>query len=271
MRASKYQVVLIATNAACLCALLLAGTCLDASLDLDHLVIDKVRIVTSEGITQSANAIQRVNRLVVDQPLLPGLPRGLLATRTITISLIRERLDGIDARAFPSDLVIAIPATAVESWTDSKLRRVLRHELMHLALGAALGYAHVPAWFSEGFAEWGSESLSCEAEARLRLDAVIYGGQSPNIPQLSVKIRNHIDRLGYDYLQTFFEFLDGRPGHLVSSGRMVESVREHGVVAGLEKAFRANLRSLEGEWHGYLRRRFGSFPSGFTCPPSVID
>ena len=74
-------------------------------------------------------------------------------------------------------------------------------------------------------------------------------------------------RLSYDLFTTFFEYVDDYTGGVVQSGVLLESVRDHGVEAGIRRAVGADLAALEQGWKAYLLERYGGSLEGLSCGP----
>ena len=64
---------------------------------------------------------------------------------------------------------IVVPGYGGGRAAANDMRRVLRHELAHIALHRYLSPARVPRWFNEGYATWAAGELDLEGEWRLRL------------------------------------------------------------------------------------------------------
>jgi hypothetical protein len=210
----------------------------------------RTRIVFPAGVRPDASIGERLLGLRDNNAQLPGLPEHLLLVKRITISLAADPVPGLDASSSAVDGLIVLPYDEAITWTTDKLRRVLRHELAHIATGIYMDYARLPIWFEEGFAEWVAGGLTCEGAKRLRSDLAGLSRQQLSSRPVTI-LGGGRSRLHYDYYSTFFEFVDSR-WHVLQSGALMQLVREKGVEEGLEAALGASIASVLTDWAGYV-------------------
>lgn len=216
----------------------------------EHAKIDSLRALKAINLARQATIVR-------------GLPRSLLASTAIRLSLAADAPVSADAVSFPAQRIIALPMAYWLEWHDEKLATVIRHEVAHLALAVFMYDRGLPWWFQEGFAEWATGPLSCEGEARIRLSLVSRGAKgAPHITEVHRDIPP--SRLQYDYLASFFEYLDIH--RAVSSGRLLAHVRKSGIDAALTRVFENDLETLNAEWRAYLASRYaGGLSTHFKC------
>jgi len=200
--------------------------------------------------------------IVLQQLPIPWLPRYILAGETLTIRLVSELPDGADGISSPSSRLIRLPASAL-SWDDQRLRRVLRHEITHVALTAFWNDRRSPLWLEEGLASW-QDGLNCKAEARVRLDVIGRIRDGRAMPTL-VGLRTLPTVIDNYYYGLFIRFLDERGNGDVSNGSLAAAIKERGIRAGFTEVFGTVLTELEAEWQEHLRIQFGQEGKGLSC------
>lgn len=224
--------------------------------------VARVRAVTLAAL-DSSRMLQLVASVRRQLPL-PGFPRDPFRAEPVTVTLVADVRPGFDAGAFAAQRFITLPATAVD-WSAERLKRVVRHELAHVALGVFFDLAVLPAWFREGFAEWVAGGLDCAAEARIRLDLVLRRRRAEAAPSLSDPMLGANARIAYDYAGTFFTFVEGVQPGVVSSGALLVAIKDHGIDQGFKNAVGKSLAHLEREWQRSLLDRYGYVPPNFAC------
>jgi hypothetical protein len=122
-----------------------------------------------------------IAQIIEQAPPLPALPRDAPAfgqTIHITMAASDAHFDAVTGGAVPEWGAgvanpaagwIVIPGYAGGRAATSNMRRVLRHELAHIALHRYLAPARVPRWFNEGYSVWAAGELDLEAEWQLRV------------------------------------------------------------------------------------------------------
>ena len=228
---------------------------------------ERVRVVFPATADVDPRDAQRVVDAFESQAPLSGLPADVLAKKKITISLASQPVQSLDGWSSPIPGLIALPLEKALAWPAEKLHRVIRHELAHIGMGVFLNYDEPPAWFGEGFAEWVAGGLTCEGEARIRLDLLTRRRLSRAPPQLLGPTRPSRSRLSYDLFGTFFTYVNDSTGGAVDSGVLLESVRNYGVNIGIQRAVGVEPVELERDWQSYLLRRYGGPLEELSCDP----
>lgn len=207
----------------------------------------------------------RLLAAVADQGPFSGIKGADLSRIRITLEISSDISPGTISQSQPINGVNVLPPKAVHEWGEEDLQRVVRHELAHIGLGAILGYQGIPIWFHEGFAEWSTGGLTCEGEVRIRLD--LLGRRSKGNPGPRLFGHNGMgrSRLSYDYFATFFEFLEARRPGVISSGVLLESVGDFGVLVGTSRVIGIKVEELEDRWLQYVLVRYDGLPVDFSC------
>lgn len=232
---------------------------------------EQVRVVfPAHERADSAKVLILIDALHSQVPLR-GLPADVLAGKKVTISLASQWPSGLYGRSSPIHYLIILPFAEAFSWEPDKLRRVIRHELAHIGLGTFLGYAQVPRWFDEGFAEWSVGGLTCEGEIRVRLEISMRRREQDPPPSLFVPGGLGRSRLRYDLFATFFEYIDEKWGRVVESGKLLDAVKANGVHLGLVRALGENVEALEDGWRSYLLDRYDGLPEHATQPNGITQ
>ena len=197
---------------------------------------------------------------------MPGFPNGFPLKGRITISLaVSWSNPNADAWSRPTESLIVLPLSRALAWDDAKLRRIVRHELAHLGLAAYVQYRTIPWWFDEGFAEWASGGLTCEASWRIWIEAQRRGTRGLSWPQENEPDSDLNTRLAYDLYSTFMDYLDTVWDDVVSSGALLSSVKEYGLDRAFVQVLGADLDSLLEGWRMYVTQRFATEPN---CGPA---
>jgi len=232
-------------------------------LPLREFASAEVRIVGPATIEISEGEVQRMVEAFKEQGPVPGLPRGVLDKKNITISLAAAPIAGLDGWSSPVQGLITLPLERVARWDDNGLYRAMRHELAHVALGVYMDYESTPVWVAEGFAEWVAGGLTCEGEARIRLDLLVH--EAEGRPLLVDASRSQRSRLQYDYFTSFFEFLETWGDGVVSNGELLEAIREIGANEGIERTLGLSLRDVEARWWVYVRENYSGGLDDIKC------
>ena len=154
---------------------------------------------------------------------------------------------------------IVIPGYTGGRATNSDMRRVLRHELAHIALHRYLEPARIPRWFNEGYATWAAGELDVEAGWRLRI--AFATGKAPPLDSLELDWPTATP--------------DARVAYLISASVVEYLVRESGVPAltvfmqrwratqsletALGQTYHISLDQLETYWRKDVKSRYGWF------------
>ncbi len=187
----------------------------------------------------------------------PGITRGSDRPLRIILTETEERFDSVTrgrlpdwggGAAFPASNTIVIKL-------EGNVRRVLLHELAHLALHSAV--RRVPLWFDEGYAaraadEWGRLQA-------LRVNWALLTGRTPTLQQLDGDLRAGSARAEAAYaLATtavvLLERFGGERGLEPLIGNLAETADFDGA---LRITYQVTLGQFEDMWRQELRRRYG--------------
>jgi hypothetical protein len=207
--------------------------------------------------------------------------RDLAVPRRIEIRLVKRAEDLSRAApagrgAPPWAIGVAYPDLGVvvvayrRGPMPADVRSTVRHELAHLALGAALG-ARAPRWLHEGFAYLYSSDFSID-RART-LTGMAWSGDVIPLAELddSFPAAELAAERAYAESYDFISFLArrGRSAEADDDGNRWPFRRFLALVAGgtpideaAKKAFTADLGHLFAEWQESLRQRYLMLPAG---------
>jgi hypothetical protein len=150
------------------------------------------------------------------------------------------------------------------------VRSTVRHELAHLALGAALG-ARAPRWLHEGFAYLHSSDFSIDRARTLTGmawsgDVIPLADLDDHFPAAELAAERAYAE-SYDFIS--FLARRGRSADVDDDGNRWPFRRFLALVAGgtpideaAKKAFTADLAHLFAEWQESLRQRYLMLPAG---------
>jgi hypothetical protein len=206
---------------------------------------------------------------------------GLAVPRQVEIRLVKRAEDL--ARAAPAGrgvppwaIGVAYPDLGVvvaayrRGPMPSDLRFTVRHELAHLALGAALG-ARAPRWLHEGFAYLHSSDFSLDRTRTLTGmawtgDVIPLADLDDSFPAAEIAAERAYAE-SYDFVA--FLARRGRSAEPDDDGNRWPFRRFLALVAGgtpidqaARQAFSADLAHLFDEWQGSLRQRYLMLPAG---------
>ncbi len=198
-------------------------------------------------------------------PLMPGLPRDVLAGGEIVVFLAPDAAtfdslapgvpDWSAGIAFPEGDRIVLPTFGRRA-AGGPLITVLRHELAHVALSRYLG-SGIPRWFHEGYAQLASGSWGAADAWTLRFAVLL--GQLPSLSDLSLDFRGRRLSADHAYLLSFtaVEFLH-RMGGANGFARLLERWRETGDLdLALRRTYGVTLGQFERLWRRDVSRRYG--------------
>ena len=212
------------------------------------------RVVFPDGAAITHDDAQSIMRLLNEERDLRGLPAAAgIADRFITVSLAPDLPTGVDGRTLVGQTTIILPLFRWVDWDPSRLRRVLRHELTHIAIGSFLGHLETPPWFVEGIAEWASGGLTCAGRARVGIETLRRLQAGEELPGIEDAWDSLPRRLAYDFFASFFEFLETIHPHALVGGVLVRRTHDLGLETALLETFGLELRDLEAGWTRWLR------------------
>lgn len=225
--------------------------------------VGSFRVVYPEGAELPTGFVEGLVDALEGFEHVPGIRGVVLAELGVIVSLAYSpRKQGRDGWSSPSGRLVVLPLAEAREWRKSKVRRVLRHEMAHVALHAYAPDVARPYWFEEGFAEWVAGGLDCEGEARVAIEVlrlVRVGESLPVLGELEGLARR---RLAYDLATTFFEYLEVTRPRELRNGVVLAAIRDRGVISGIREATALDLKTLEGGWHAYLDERFADWLDG---------
>ncbi len=187
----------------------------------------------------------------------PGIPEASASQLRIILAATDERFDSVTrgrlpdwggGAAFPGSNTIVLKL-------EGDVRRVLRHEMAHLALHNTV--TRVPLWFDEGYAaraagEWGRLQT-------LRVNWALLTGSSPTLRQMTVDLRAGAGRAETAYaLATTAVLLLERLGGERGLEPLIASLSGTADFDGsLRVTYQMTLGQFEELWRQELRRRYG--------------
>jgi hypothetical protein len=188
----------------------------------------------------------------------PGIPDPPARPIRLILASSRERFDSLTAGRVPEwGAAAAFPgAQTVVLRLAGDSRRVLRHELAHLALNDVVRRA--PRWFDEGYAvraagEW--DRLDA-----LRVNWIVLRGRTPTLPQIDRYLRDRTAgnaEAAYALAGTAVLYLE-RMGGDRGLGPLIAALGE---TADFDRALRTtygiSLGQFEDLWTKDLRNRYG--------------
>ncbi len=188
----------------------------------------------------------------------PGIPDPPARPMRLILASSRDRFDSLTAGRVPEwGAAAAFPgANTIVLRLSSDPRRVLRHELAHLALNDAV--RQVPRWFDEGYAvraagEW-------DRVDALRVNWIVLRGRTPSLPEVDRYLRDRTAgnaEAAYALAGTAVLYLE-RMGGDRGLGPLIGALRQ---TADFDRALRATygitLGQFEDLWTKDLRNRYG--------------
>jgi hypothetical protein len=225
----------------------------------------RVRILWPANSAVGLNTIAHLRDIILSHVSLPGVPSDQFADTTITLTFASEMSAGIDAWVRPDGHLIILSLSGIRQWEPSKLRQIVEHELAHLELEGFLGNQDLPAWFREGMAEWWSAGLTCEGTIRIQLDMAQRYNQPISMPKLFGPEGFKRSRLAYDYLASYFDWIDRRRGGVVADGQLLRAVKRDGLDAALTLLLRESAPTIRRRWWSYMLKTYDSLAASTYC------
>ena len=217
------------------------------------------RVVFPSGAAITHDDARSIMRMLNDERDLRGLPAAAsMAGRFITVSLAPDLPTGVNGRSLVAQSTVVLPLTRWVDWKPASLRRVLRHELTHIAVGRFLGHLEMPAWFVEGLAEWASGGLTCAGRARVGIETLRRLQTGKDLPSIEGAWDRIPKRLAYDFFTSFFEFLETIHPHALVGGDLVQRIHDLGLETALRVTYGLGLQDLEVGWSRWLRDQHSS-------------
>lgn len=224
----------------------------DAPLD-PFLRRGQVVVRLPDGLATDTIVTRAIIDAVLAQPAPVGFPRDWELDGVIIIRLTAGDWSEAEGRAVVDANSIELPYPAALHWSTAKMARVIRHELVHIALAAYLTNEYLPLWLDEGFAEWEAGALGGNLTLRLEMQGALKDSSWP--PPLLSLGRSRVD---YDLAATFIEYIDQQSHGGVRSTEFLASVRDLGVYRSFPKVVGTEFSDVERDWHRYVHRTYGA-------------
>lgn len=187
----------------------------------------------------------------------PGLPELDPFPIRIVLTNSKERFDSVTRGRLPDwGSGAAFPASnTVVVKVAPDLRRVLRHELAHLALRQAV--SATPLWFEEGYAaraagEWNRLDA-------LRLNWAVARGRAPTLSQLNRDLRggSNMAVAAYGLATSAVIFLERVGGERGLEPLISNLATTNDFDLALRRTHAISLSQFEYLWHEDLKKRYG--------------
>lgn len=215
--------------------------------------VGRVTAVYWPGDAGVATALAELAERSVEWPGLSG------AAGPVRLFVVRDqqRFDSLTARRLPEwGAGAAFPGTnTIVLKLDGDPRRVLRHELAHLALHHEV--RRVPLWLDEGYAAFAAGEW--DRLDALRVNLALLGGKTPRLDELSAALRGSLSEAdaAYALATTAVLFLD-RLGRDRGLGPLFANLAaEPELDRALRVTYGFSLRQFETLWRSDLRSRYG--------------
>jgi hypothetical protein len=159
--------------------------------------------------------------------------------------------------AIPEAGVIALRAYGGNRGAYDELRRVLRHELAHVALHRYLGETRIPRWFDEGYAEWSAGEFDNDAAWLLRVAFATQRAPPLDSLELSWPAMSTDARIAYLLAASVVQYMvreSGTRGLTLFLQRWRDSRRFD---TALANTYGLSVDQLEAHWKHDVKRRYG--------------
>jgi hypothetical protein len=210
-----------------------------------------------------------IAQLIERSPPLPALPadapafgqpiRIIMAADdqhfdVLTGGVIPEWGAGV---ANPSAGWIVVPGYGGGRAMTSDMRRVLRHELAHIALHRYLSPARVPRWFNEGYATWVAGELDLEGEWQLRLAFATRSAPPLDSLELAWPTATQDARTAYLLSASIVNYLVRASGVPALELFMQRWRQSQNMEQALATTYGMSVDQLEKYWVKDVRKRYG--------------
>jgi hypothetical protein len=204
-------------------------------------------------------------------PPLPALPPGAPAFGTnieIILAADDAHFDSLTGGAIPEWGVgvadsragrIIIPGYGGGRGATNDMRRVLRHELAHIALFRYLAPARIPRWFNEGYATWAAGELDFSGEWQLRV--AFATGSAPPLDSLELNWPRATQDAQIAYLlsASIVAYLVRASGQPALASFLERWRASQDMEAALAATYGISVDQLETHWLKDVRKRYGWF------------
>ena len=187
----------------------------------------------------------------------PGLPAAPPRPIRLIIAENTRRFDSLVLRRLPPwGVGAAFPGSrTVLIRLNGDPRRVLRHELAHLALHEAV--RRVPLWLDEGYAARAAGEWD-------RLDGLLMnwrllGGQVPTLDEVTAHLRGHRAdaEAAYAYATTAVLYLERLGGERGLAPLFANLAADPDLDRAMRSTYRLTLDQFETAWRRDLKGRYG--------------
>ena len=161
--------------------------------------------------------------------------------------------------ANPQAGLIVIPGYGGGRAANSDMRRVLRHELAHIALHRYLEPARIPRWFNEGYATWAAGELDVEAGWRLRIAFATRKAPPLDSLELEWPTATPDARLAYLISASVVEYLVRESGEPALATFLQRWRTSQDMESALAATYRISIDQLETYWRKDVKSRYGWF------------
>ena len=207
--------------------------------------------------------------LVRSYPPLPALPPDILSTSPpirivladsdqhfdiLTGGRIPEWGAGV---ADPEAGLIIVPGYAGGRAATSDMRKVLRHELAHVALHRYLAPGRVPRWFNEGYATWSAGQLDVEGGWILRVAFALDRAPPLDSLELSWPRATADARVAYLLSASVVEYLVRESGEAALTSFLQRWRTSQDMEQALAQTYGISIDQLERHWRRDVKRRYG--------------
>jgi hypothetical protein len=161
--------------------------------------------------------------------------------------------------ADPAAGIIVLPGYGGGRAAQSDRRRVLRHELAHVALHRYLTPSNIPRWFNEGYATWAAGELDVEGGWRLRI--AFATGRAPPLDSLELAWPTATTdaRLAYLLSASVVEYLVRASGERGLALFLERWRASRDMERALAATYGISTDQLETHWRKDVRKRYGWF------------
>ena len=210
-----------------------------------------------------------IAEMVRSYPPLPALPADILSTGPpirIILADSDQHFDAITGGripewgagvADPEAGIIIIPGYGGGRAATSDTRKVLRHELAHVALHRYLAPARVPRWFNEGYATWSAGQLDAEGGWILRVAFALDRAPPLDSLELSWPRATADARVAYLLSASVVEYLVRESGEAALASFLQEWRASQDMDQALATTYRMSIDQLERYWRRDVKRRYG--------------
>lgn len=186
----------------------------------------------------------------------PGLS-GTTGPVRLLVVRGQRRFDSLTAGRLPDwGAGAAFPGTnTIVLKLEGDPRRILRHELAHLALHQAV--RRVPLWLDEGYAAFAAGEW--DRLDALRVNLALLGGKTPRLDELSAALRGSISEAdaAYALATSAVLFLDRLGGERGLGPLLANLATSPELDRALRVTYGFSLGQFEALWRADLRSRYG--------------